>query len=770
MNRKEYETAADIFARAVALPAERRSVFVAEACAGNDWLKQTVNRLLDADAGESFLDDVYREPTDDGFTDFDPDRVTSIGAYAVRRVVARGSMGVVFLAQQANPSRDVAVKLFDPGLRAGDSIGQEAAALGRLQHSGIARVYEAGHAAVAVDGEAMFDGAFMAMEFITGNTLDRVGPLDRRAVLRLLIRVAEAVEHAHRRGVIHRDLKPTNIVVSEDGHPHVIDFGVGVLRGDVETSASAPSIGGTLPYMAPEQLMGVPAGIDTRVDVYAIGAIAYELVTGRRLNAAAEGVHDATLQRLVQGSGGDQAALVRVAGIDLAAVVGCATAADPDARYPSAGALAEDLSRVLGGLPSVHAARSPLRMLLLSARKHRRVSAVLGIAGATVLAALVGMSLATIRATDAVAVADAALDEARTEALHAEKLAAFLKSSFLGADPEERGAGITLLDAIDYAAGRIGPKLGDTPAAEADVRSAIAFVYRRQGSLRAALEQVTAAHEIQRSLYGADDPQTLASREEIGYLTWLYAGDARSARDQLTAVLDTHIENGASESPDAAWVRMKLAHTLVSTGELEDAEALLSEAEPLMIRHYGAPFAARTARQRAIVALHQGRADIALELAQQAIALCKGVGEQDYIFARTHFTLAQVHRHRGEVAQADAALDVASQLFASMLSGSSTEVLSVVEEQARLGLLRGDSERALYLARQARDGWRQTLGSTHPRITISDALVQLCLASRANGDEQRRLLAGAEAMVRDALAPGDPDAVFVANVAGGLLR
>ena len=189
-----------------------------------------------------------------------------------------------------------------------------------------------------------------------------------------------------------------------------------------------------------------------------------------------------------------------------------------------------------------------------------------------------------------------------------------------------------------------------------------------------------------------------------------------------------------------------------------------------MIRHYGAPFAARTARQRAIVALHQGRADIALELAQQAIALCKGVGEQDYIFARTHFTLAQVHRHRGEVALADAALDVASQLFASMLSGSSTEVLSVVEEQARLGLLRGASERALYLARHARDGWRQTLGSTHPRITISDALVQLCLASRANGDEQRRLLAGAEAMVRDALAPGDPDAVFVANVAGGLLR
>ena len=192
-------------------------------------------------------------------------------------------MGTVYEAEQDNPRRTVALKVIRPGLVSPELVkrfSHEAQILARLQHPGIAQVYEAG---MGEDGQSFF-----AMEFIRGMPLDeyaRSRGLNAAARLELLARVCDAVQHAHEKGVIHRDLKPGNILVDVTGQPKVLDFGVAhVTAADLLTSASRTQAGqllGTLSYMSPEQIAADPAGLDGRSDVYTLGVILFELLAHR---------------------------------------------------------------------------------------------------------------------------------------------------------------------------------------------------------------------------------------------------------------------------------------------------------------------------------------------------------------------------------------------------------------------------------------------------------------------------------------------------------
>src|SRR6266849_4639878 len=219
-----------------------------------------------------------------------------VGRYRVVCLIGEGGMGAVYEAEQDHPRRTVALKIIKPGMASPALLRrfeQEAQALGRLQHPGIAQIYEAGTADTGFGPQPYF-----AMEFIRGSSLrDYVEEhhLNTRERLEIMAKVCDAVHHAHQRGLIHRDLKPGNILVDETGQPKILDFGVARVTDRDAQATSQTDVGqliGTLAYMSPEQVLADPLELDTRSDVYALGVILYELLASRLPYVISKKLHE----------------------------------------------------------------------------------------------------------------------------------------------------------------------------------------------------------------------------------------------------------------------------------------------------------------------------------------------------------------------------------------------------------------------------------------------------------------------------------------------
>ncbi len=280
-----------------------------------------------------------------------------IGNYQIVQLIGKGGMGAVFEALQDRPRRTVAVKVMKLGLQsrtAFDRFVKEAEFLAKLSHPAIAQVYEAG-AQNSQFGELLF----YAMEFIAGGrTLTEYAAqekLDIRAKLELFAKACLGVDHGHRTGIIHRDLKPANILVDALGNPKIIDFGVARFSshadGTLNMLTRMGDLVGTLQYMSPEQCNANPGALDARSDVYALGLILYELLTGRLpydlegkdLPSAVSIIHNAKPPELGRIDS-------RLSG-PINAVVMKALNKERDLRYASAAELAVDIQRLLEGKP-----------------------------------------------------------------------------------------------------------------------------------------------------------------------------------------------------------------------------------------------------------------------------------------------------------------------------------------------------------------------------------------------------------------------------------
>ncbi|MFG0274612.1 MAG: serine/threonine-protein kinase [Phycisphaerales bacterium] len=376
-------------------------------CSEDRALRELVLELVRADGlASSFLETPPSLP--DGLEPAAPPEVTvgaTIGAYTILDGLGAGGMGAVYLARQESPSREVALKLL-PSPAAADArlFLREAEALGRLSHPGIAQIYEAGVWEVA---GGVTPRPFIAMEHVDGVPLDawvRRNAPSIEARIRMCIRVADAIAHAHQRGVIHRDIKPSNVLVATaDGVaiPKVIDFGIARIdEAGSDTTISRDGerrLVGTIPYMSPEQVRGNADAIDTRTDVYAIGAVLYELLTMRRpfgedgrvfetMRAICE--IDPTPMRLHDAS----------IPIDLDAITRKAMAKDPEQRYGSAGELAADLRRILANEPVLaRPATRAYRMRRFVARNRLAVACLVAI----VVALTTGLTVAGWQANEA---------------------------------------------------------------------------------------------------------------------------------------------------------------------------------------------------------------------------------------------------------------------------------------------------------------------------------------------------------------------------------
>lgn len=385
MNQGDLQAAELLFLELIELDPSRRESVLLERCGGDSALLAEVRGLLENHVDdEHFLDPVEVRGLAKGLTaaeDVPLPPGIKLGDYTIQGVLGQGGMGIVYLAQQEKPRRTVAIKLMRASMFGSSAMRRfehEAEVLGMLQHPGIAQIFEAGTAEAGYGPQP-----YIAMEFIDGPTLsayvrDRgLSDVDR---LRLMAEVCDAVHHAHQRGVIHRDLKPGNILVTPQGRPKVLDFGVSRATGADRRATMHTSAGqliGTLAYMSPEQAGGETDQIDVRADVYSLGVMLFEMLTGqlpfdirtKPIAEAARIIHDTEPRRLT--------VFGRKFRGDLDTIVATAIEKDRFRRYQSAADLAEDIRRHLDGQPITAKQDSLLYVLKKQVRRHKVASALL---------------------------------------------------------------------------------------------------------------------------------------------------------------------------------------------------------------------------------------------------------------------------------------------------------------------------------------------------------------------------------------------------------
>lgn len=435
--RARFERVETLFHAALDLPAgSSRETWLREAAAGDDALLAEVRAWLEAhvaiEASEHGVATPSVAQSAWAAAEAEPDATPSlIGRYRVKGLIGTGGMGTVYEAEQDDPSRTVALKLLHPEFDTEAlkrRFRSEAEILARLNHRGIAHVYDFGQ----VDTQ-LGPRLFIAMERVEGLPLpaylERHDP-SRDARLRLLLEVAEAVRHAHRHGVIHRDLKPSNILVREDGTPVLLDFGVARRMEDMAGLTRSGHIVGTLRYMSPEQAAG--RDVDARTDVYALGVIGYELLAGQRPHenptpptgdAVPKTPRLGTLDPSLRG--------------DLTILFAKALEGDRERRYADVDSFAEDLRRYLAAEPILARAPSKLYQARMFVRRHKVPTAMAVLALAALLVGfVVALRAATREETQRI--------RADAKASDAERAAAIANIKAAAAD----------IDALDTASAR----------------------------------------------------------------------------------------------------------------------------------------------------------------------------------------------------------------------------------------------------------------------------------------------------------------------------
>jgi non-specific serine/threonine protein kinase/serine/threonine-protein kinase len=530
-------------------------------------------------------------PTGSGRTAVPAGPGPTIGPYRLIRQIGEGGMGQVWLAEQTEPvTRRVALKLVRAGRFDAALLGRfeaERQALAIMEHPAIAKVFDAGS---TPDGQPYF-----VMEYVDGQPITeycdtRQLPLPAR--LALFMQVCEGVQHAHLKAIIHRDLKPSNVLVTEiDGRPapRIIDFGIAKaidpLGSEATQATSAGSVIGTLGYMSPEQADPRVADVDTRADVYALGVILFELLTGSRPFEAHRAPLDEVLRRLRED---DPPALVTAMsrdtgtagttaerrGVDLGQLTGMlrgdldsitrkALARERDRRYATPLELAADLQRYLSDLPVEARPASTLYLVRKHVRRHR-----FGIAaGAVVLLLLVGFAIAQA----------VQLRRITRERDRADRIAAFMTSIFSVVSPSEaRGRNVSAREVLDRAAREITTTPDLDPVVRARLMATMGRTYLGLGQYERAEELLAPAAELQARALGPDAKETLETTARRG-LVLASIGRLDQAQELLTATLARQQALFGPQDPSALATMDDLAQVLSMQGKPADAEKMLRE-------------------------------------------------------------------------------------------------------------------------------------------------------------------------------------------------
>jgi tetratricopeptide (TPR) repeat protein len=571
MEDTSQQRAKEIFNDVLERPPGERSGFLQSACAGDAALRSQVNELLAAhvEAGEFLASPTQAvDPAVPATETVERTPLTEssgsvIGRYKLLQQIGEGGFGVVFMAEQREPVvRRVALKIIKVGMDTRQTLARfeaERQALAMMEHANIARVLDA--------GATQTGRPYFVMELVRGDPITEYADkhnLSTRDRLELFTQVCHAVQHAHQKGVIHRDIKPSNILVTiGDGRPipKVIDFGIAKATSARLTEKTLftehRALIGTPAYMSPEQAEMSGVDIDTRSDIYSLGVLLYELLTGTtpfdakmmlqaaygeiqriireveppkpstRLSAMKETLPTIAAHR--HSEPGKLPSLIRG---DLDWIVMKCLEKDRTRRYETANGVAMDVQRHLQGEPVVAAPASTAYRLLKFARRHR--VGVLG--GASVAAALLlgvlgttaGLWRALQEREKAASERDRAVSAERVaaeRAKEAEAITAFLSDMLSSADPARAGMGKSMRDLLAEACANLKTSFADQPRVEAHLRRVIGGTYRNLGLYEQAEQQLMPALDMHTRLLGETDPETIRSLNELAWL--------RLAQDRL---------------------------------------------------------------------------------------------------------------------------------------------------------------------------------------------------------------------------------------------
>ncbi|MEM7582024.1 MAG: serine/threonine-protein kinase [Acidobacteriota bacterium] len=769
----------EIFEAALERSGDEREAFLGSAC-GSPELLQRVRRLLDAhrrleESATRRLPEQLK-----GLAEATAPAPERIGLYRILQRIGEGGMGVVYVAEQVEPvRRKVALKLVKAGMDTREVIARfhsERQALALMNHPNIARILEAG---ATEEGRPYF-----VMEYVPGMPLldycDQQR-LDLRQRLGLFIDVCQAVQHAHQKGVIHRDLKPSNVLIhEEDGRPvpKVIDFGVAKAMtqplSDLTVHTRLGGFIGTPAYVSPEQARMTGLDVDTRADVYSLGAMLYELLTGVRaldLSDPSLSFHDVqnaileheppppsqcfedpeTAAPRAEARRSDPSTLRRALRHDLDWIVTKAIEKDRSWRYASASELAADVARYLEDSPVTAGPHSLGYRMGRFARRHRAVLVLIGLVMLALIGGVTGTTWGLLNARKEAA-------RAQTQTAIAEEINAFLNQDLLAAvTPSRQGIDVSMREVLDQAAERIEGKFSQQPMVEASLRQTIGETYRHLGIYDAAAPHLELAVRLLHAERGEEHPDSMRAQSELGTL---YRRQARfeAAEPLLTRALDAQRRVLGASHPATLETLGSLARLYQETERYDDAEAAYLESMAAWQERLGARHPEILAVQEDLATLYQlqGRLEEAERLQLAALE-----GQRD-AFGAEHSTtlnaamnLATIYTRMERYEDAERLLLDHMEPMRRVMGEEHPRSWMMLHNLGHLYFRQQRLAEAEPLLQQALEAKRQGLGEEHP--STERTRVTLLAVYRALGDAQG-LRAMATVYLEDrrraALAPG----------------
>ncbi len=719
-----------------------------------------------------------RRATDAQTTAEAPAADARFGPYRLEKQLGIGGMGEVWLARRSDGRFDglVALKVLHAHIAqssARERFVREGKILGHLSHPNIARLLDAGSTPLGV--------SYLVLEYVEeGVPIDKWcddQKLDVAARLHLFLQICAAVSHAHAHLVIHRDLKPPNILVTARGEIKLLDFGIAKL---LENEASAGEteltrLGGramTPDFAAPEQILGLP--VTTATDVYSLGVLLYLLLCGRLPHQRRQRSAYELEKELLEGrpptlaralSNTEEAELIaerrattahrlkRVLAGDLDTIVHKALRLEPDRRYKSVEQLAGDINRYLTGRPVTAVRDTWTYRARKFVSRHAVGAAIASVAGVLLAGFVLAMYLQMQR-TD-------------QERARAERVSSFLVELFEQSDPyQTRGNQVTARELLDKGARQIDDRLTDHPETIAALAGTIGRIYNRLGASDEAVPLLQQARSANEALNGASNVEAAAIASELG-IALLALGRLDEAKAELERALEIYSRDRGPDSREVAQTLMNLGSVAFDAGDHASAEARFRESLALyaQLGQESGADAATTMLELANLLSHLGRYEESIGLLRKSLRIDRATLGEDHprVIMETH-SLAYALQMERDFAAAEPLFRESNERIRRTLGPDHPYTIDMLSNYARFLRRLGRLDAAEPMFREVIDYNVRTRGAAHPNVATARANLAILLHDAGRLDEARSEYQAAIDTYAKALPPEHPS--FIAVHAG----